>query len=119
MLDISSFLFAFNEFTNLFNQLTLVNYLTMTHSILGALLFSIAFAFLTVNYWRSFIILFLGGLFHMFLDLFQYGADVRLLWPLSFSKFSFPLFDPTASMMFILSLILFVIAIFCIFILKC
>jgi len=111
MLDISSFLFAFNEFTNLFNQLTLVNYLTMTHSILGALLFSIAFAFLTVNYWRSFIILFLGGLFHMFLDLFQYGADVRLLWPLSFSKFSFPLFDPTASMMFILSLILFVIAI--------
>ncbi|MBI2671112.1 metal-dependent hydrolase [Candidatus Woesearchaeota archaeon] len=111
MLDISSFLFAFNEFTNLFNQLTLVNYLTMTHSILGALLFSIAFAFLTINYWRGFIILFLSGLFHMFLDLFQYGADVRLLWPLSFSKFSFPLFDPTASMMFILSLILFVIAI--------
>ncbi len=111
MLDISSFLFAFNEFTNWFDQLTLVNYLTMTHSILGALLFSIAIAFFTTNYLRGFVILFISGLFHMFLDLFQYGADIRLLWPLSFTKFSFPIFDPTAKIMLILSIIFFIIAI--------
>jgi len=112
MLDISSLLFAFNEFTNLFNQLSLVNYLTMTHSILGALLFALAFGFLTTSFLRGFVILFISGLFHIFLDLFQYGADVRLFWPLSFEKFSFPIFDPTAMIMIILPLIFFIIAIF-------
>ncbi len=111
MLDISSLLFALNEFTNWFNQITLVNYLTMTHSILGALLFALAFMFFTTNYLRSFIILFAAGLLHIFLDLFQYGADVRLFWPLSFEKFSFPIFDPTSGLMLVLAILLFIIAI--------
>ena len=112
MLDISSFLFAFNEFTGLFSSLILVNYLTMTHSILGALLFALGFAFFSTTYIKTFIILFISGLFHLFLDLFQYGADVRLLWPLSFQKFSFPFFNPSSKIMLLLSIILILIAIF-------
>ncbi len=111
MLDVSSFMFAFNEFTGLFNHLTLVNYFTLTHSILAVILFAIAFAFLTTNFVRGFVILLATGLFHMSLDLFQYGADLRLLWPISFQKFSYQLFDPSAKLMLVLSVAFFIIAI--------